>query len=106
MNASLKNIPVKQQLILMICVISFISLLMASSAFVLYDRYAYKQHLVNEVTMLARVIASHSANAVAYNDVYEARTNLETLGIDASLVSACIKAEGGQLMSMPALSAD
>ncbi len=100
MNASLKNIPVKQQLILMICVISFISLLMASSAFVLYDRYAYKQHLVNEVTMLARVIASHSANAVAYNDVYEARTNLETLGIDASLVSACIKAEGGQLMSM------
>lgn len=100
MKASLKNIPVKQQLILMICVISFISLLMASTAFVLYDRHAYKEHLVNEVTMLARVIASHSANAVAYNDVYEARANLETLGIDASLVSACIKTESGQLMSM------
>ncbi len=100
MNASLKNIPVKQQLILMICLISFISLLMASSAFVLYDRYAYKESLVNEVTMLARVIASHSANAVAYNDVFEARTNLESLGINASLISACIKSENGQLTVM------
>lgn len=84
----------------MICMISFISLLMASSAFVLYDRYAYKEHLVHEVTMLARVIASHSANAVAYNDIYEARANLESLGIDASLVSACIKSENGQLTVM------
>jgi signal transduction histidine kinase len=100
MNASLKNIPVKQQLILMICVISFISLLMASTAFVLYDRYAYKQHLIHEVTILARVISSHSATAVAYNDVYEARINLDSLGIDSSLVSACIMAESGQLVAM------
>jgi signal transduction histidine kinase len=100
MNTSLKNIPVKQQLILMICAISFISLLMASSAFVLYDRYSYKEHLVHETTILARIIASRSATAVAYNDVYQARENLDSLGIDAMLVSACIKTESGQLVAM------
>ncbi len=100
MNTSLKNIPVKQQLILMICAISFISLLMASTAFVLYDRHSYKQHLVHEITILARIIASRSATAVAYNDVYQARENLDSLGIDASLVSACIKSESGQLVAM------
>ncbi len=99
-RASLKNIPVKQQLILMICAISFISLLMASTSFVIYDRYSYKQHLIHEATILARIIASHSATAVAYNDVYEARANLESLGIDATLVSACIKAENGRLIAM------
>ncbi len=100
MKAGLKNIPVKQQLILMICAISFISLLMASSAFVLYDRYSYKQNLIYEATILARIVASHSATAVAYNDVYEARVNLDSLGIDATLVSACIHSESGQLVAM------
>ena len=98
--ASLKNIPVKQQLILMICLISFISLLMASTAFVLYDRHAYKQHLVHETTILARIIASHSATAVAYSDPFQARENLDSLGIDATLVSACIKTDSGQLVAM------
>lgn len=100
LKASLKNIPVKQQLILMICTISFISLLMASTAFVLYDRYAYKQHLIHEVTILARIIASRSATAVAYSDVFQARENLDSLGIDATLVSACIKSENGRLVAM------
>ncbi|HQQ74214.1 MAG TPA: ATP-binding protein [Pseudomonadales bacterium] len=99
-KSSLKNIPVKQQLILMICAISFISLLIASTSFIFYDRYAYKQNLVHEVTILARIIASHSATAVAYNDVYEARSNLESLGIDSTLVSVCIKSESGQLIAM------
>lgn len=100
MKLNLKNIPVKQQLILMICAISFISLLMASTAFVVYDRHAYKQHLIHEVTILARVISNHSATAVAYNDVYEARIILDGLGINSSLVSACIMAENGQLVAM------
>lgn len=100
MNASLKNIPVKQQLILMICLISFISLLMASASFVMYDRFTYKQQLVHNATILARIIASHSATAVAYNDVYQARLNLESLGIDATLVSACIMTDTGQLVAM------
>ncbi|HQQ63356.1 MAG TPA: ATP-binding protein [Pseudomonadales bacterium] len=100
MNAQLKNIPVKQQLILMICAISFISLLMASLAFVMYDRYAYKQHLVHEITILARIIASRSATAVAYNDIFQARENLDSLGMDATLVSACILSESGQLVAM------
>jgi methyl-accepting chemotaxis protein len=99
-NSSLKNIPVKQQLILMICSISFIGLLIAGTSFVLYDRYAYRDNLVHQVTLLARIVATHVAKAVAYNDVYDARNNLQSLGSDASLVSACIKSESGQLIAM------
>lgn len=100
MNIDIKNIPVKQQLILMICAVSFVSLLIASTAFVLYDRASYRDNLLHQATLLARVVASHSANAVAYNDVYEARINLQSLGADASMVSACINSESGQLVAM------
>ncbi len=100
MISRLKSIPVKQQLILMICAISFLGLLLAGLAFVFYDRYAYRDNLVHQATLLARVVASHSANAVAYGDVYDARKNLQSFGIDPSLVSACIKTESGQVMAM------
>src|SRR5690606_5386629 len=96
----LKSIPVKQQLILMICGISFLGLLLAGTAFVLYDRYAYRDNLVHQATLLARVVASHSANAVAYNDTLDARKNLQSFGIDPSLISACIKNESGQITAM------
>ncbi|HRG49659.1 MAG TPA: ATP-binding protein [Pseudomonadales bacterium] len=100
MIEKLKSIPVKQQLILMICAISFLGLLLASVAFVTYDRYAYRNNLVQQATLLARVVASHSANAVAYNDVLDARKSLRGFGIDPSLVSACIKNDGGQVVAM------
>lgn len=96
----LKSIPVKQQLILMICGISFLGLLLAGIAFVMYDRYAYRDNLVHQATLLARVVASHSANAVAYNDVLDARKNLQSFGIDPTLISACIKNESGQVVAM------
>lgn len=100
MISHLKNIPVKQQLILMICGISFLGLLLAGSAFVMYDRYAYRDNLVHQAMLLARVVASHSANAVAYNDSLDARKNLQSFGIDPSLISACIKNESGQVVAM------
>jgi len=96
----LKSIPVKQQLILMICGISFLGLLLAGSAFVMYDRYTYRDNLVHQATLLARVVASHSANAVAYNDALDARKNLQSFGIDPSLISACIKNESNQVVAM------
>ena len=84
----------------MICGISFLGLLLAGTAFVLYDRYAYRDNLVHQATLLARVVASHSANAVAYNDTLDARKNLQSFGIDPSLISACIKNESGQITAM------
>jgi signal transduction histidine kinase len=96
----LKSIPVKQQLILMICGISFLGLLLSGVAFVMYDRYTYRDNLVHQATLLARVVANHSANAVAYNDTLDARKKMQGFGIDPSLISACIKNESGQVVAM------
>ncbi len=100
MTSSLKNIPIKQQLIFMICAISFGSLLMASVAFVLYDRQAYKQHLVYETTLMARLVANHSAATLAYEHAYQTRAILSSLGIDSTLISACIRSENGEKQIM------
>ncbi len=100
MLSELKKLPVKQQLIVMMCAISFLSLFVASTTFVLYDRYSYKQHLVHQTTLLARIIASQSAFAVKKNDVLQARESLDGLGNDSSLESACLQSESGELKVM------
>jgi len=96
----IKSLPIKYQLIVVIFTISLVSLWIASTAFVLYDRHAYKENMVHELTVLARVVANRSATAVAYNDPGQAKQNLEALGVETSIVSACITNEFGELVAV------
>jgi signal transduction histidine kinase len=100
MMSVITKLPLKQQLILMICAISFVSLLISSSAFIFYDRYAYKQHLVHEITLLARIIANQGAAAINKQDLVDAKESLESLGLDATVESACLQTLDGTLTVM------
>lgn len=84
----------------MICLISLVSLFVASAAFISYDRYAYKEKMVHELTILSRIIASRSSAAVAYTDSYQVRQNLDTLGANNTIFSACVTNELGELVAM------
>jgi len=95
----IKNLPIKYQLIVIIFSISLISLWIASTAFVFYDRHAYKENMVHELTVLARIVANRSATAVAYNDPDQAKQNLEALGVQTDIISACITNEFGELVA-------
>ncbi|MCB1615302.1 MAG: hypothetical protein KDI30_04745, partial [Pseudomonadales bacterium] len=96
----LKDLPIKQQLIIMICLISMVSLFIASSAFIAYDRYAFKKNMVHELTILSRIIAGRSSAAVAYSDAYQVRQNLDSLGANNTIYSACVTNELGELIAM------
>ncbi len=95
-----KDMPIKHQLTVIIFVISFVSLWIACTAFVVYDRSAYKKNMVHEFTVLARIVASRSATAVAYKDPYQVRQNLDSLGANASVISSCITDEYGDVVAM------
>jgi signal transduction histidine kinase len=98
--AEFKKLPVKQQLILVILTVSFTSLFVASTTFVLYDRHFYKQHLVHEMTRSARMLASHSTVAVERGAMELVEKSLETLGQDANIESACIWSSANDKMVM------
>lgn len=92
--AAFKTLPVKQQLILMLCGTSFFCLFVASVAFILYDRLAYTKSMTHEMTLTARLMASHIAEAVKDNDTGRVHDMINRLGLDASIESACVR--GGE----------
>jgi signal transduction histidine kinase len=95
----MKDLPIKYQLIIMTFTISLVSLWIATAAFVLYDRYTYKVDMVQELTILARVVATRSASAVMSNDKEQASRNLEVLGVKTSIISACVTTQDGQVFA-------
>jgi len=100
MATKLKDLPIKYQLIIIIFVIALVSLWLASTAFVLYDRHTYKKNMVHELTILSRIVANRSATAVAYKDPYQVRQNLDALATKPSVISACITDEFGSVVAM------
>ncbi len=96
----LKDLPLKYQLIIMIFSISLASLWIASTAFIIYDRYAYKENMRHELTVHARIIAAQSATGVAYDDPYQVQQNLTSLGVKAEIVSACVTNEFGEIIAV------
>lgn len=95
-----KTLPVKQQLILMLCGTSFFCLFVASVAFILYDRFAYTKGMTHEVTLTARLMASHIAEAVQADDVGRVHDMINRLGLDSSIESACVRSSASRLTVM------
>jgi diguanylate cyclase (GGDEF)-like protein len=73
----LNNIPIRRKLTLIIMLISTVSLLMASAAFIISDRLHTEKNLGNSLLIMADMIAANSTAALLFRDSPAA---VETLG--------------------------
>lgn len=95
----LKDLPLKYQLILIIFSISLASLWVASTAFVLYDRYAYKKNMEYELVVLARILANQNASDMVSGNYPAVQHNIELIGVKTGIVSACITNDSGEIVA-------
>jgi len=84
------QLPVAKKLILVCLTTSLVSLLIAMSFIVAYDRYNFNEALQSEITILASVISNRSTAAVVFDDNELAGNNLKPLIYRESIVGACI----------------
>jgi signal transduction histidine kinase len=95
----LKNISLKYQIIIIIFFISLASLWVASTALVLYDRYAYKKNMEYELVIFSRIIANQNAHPMALKNYQDVQRNLELIGVKNGIVSACITNAVGEIIA-------
>jgi signal transduction histidine kinase len=92
-NSFFKNIPVKTKLLLIIMTISGISLLIAFSAFFVYDIISARERIENEVRTMAEIIGNANivniTFAVTHNESAEQNMR-EMLTSQRNIVKACI----------------
>lgn len=90
----LRDLPIGKKLTLFCVIISTVSLLVAMSAVMVYDRHSFKEILKDELEVLASVISNRSSAAVVFDDRELAQSNLKPLQFQDSILSACIYKSG------------
>lgn len=95
----LNNLPVKQKLLLVIMATTLMGLVLASAAFLGYDRYQVKKNMAQDISALGRLIADRSAAALVFDDPRLAEKNLASLRVKSAIVAACIYGEDGAIFA-------
>ncbi len=86
---------VRSKLILMAVSTTFVALLSASIAMLMYDLRTFHQYWVDDLMTQADIIASVTAPALSFNDARTARQNLAVLRVRPQILAAAIYTSGG-----------
>ena len=86
---------VRSKMILMAVSTTFVALLAASIAMLLYDLRTFKQYWVDDLMTQADIIASVTAPALAFNDAKAAQQNLAVLKVRPQVLAAAIYGANG-----------
>ena len=95
----LRDLPIRRKLIVLLMLTSGVTLLLASSAFVVDDRIEDRKALVHNLTSIAGVIGQDSAAALAFHDLQAAEESLKHLQAQENIVIASIYSSDGQVFA-------
>ncbi len=94
-----RDLSVKKKLLLISMTSSAVALVLASIALIAYDFVIAREHMRQELSVLAAVIGDRSTAALIFQDQDLAAENLAAAGARESIVSACIHDEDGEIFA-------
>ncbi len=90
MSLPLRNSSIKRKLTLIIMAASTVALLLASTGFVTYELFTFRQKMVRDLSMLADIIANRSTAALSFDNQEDAEEDLNSLRANPRIVAACL----------------
>ncbi|MBL4703180.1 MAG: hypothetical protein JKY54_01580, partial [Flavobacteriales bacterium] len=81
---------IQHKLNIVILLTCTLGLILASGSLLYVDRVNKKETLANELQILTKIVAKHSANALSMGDKLTAKANLESLLLRDSIDLACM----------------
>ena len=112
-----KNLSVRLKLRLMIMTSVTAALLCACAAVLLYDRYATREQMRNDLEVMAEMVGANSTAALSFDDANDGAEVLSSLSVKHQIVAARILTAGGRSLAsyrrpgaapspMPAIASD
>ena len=96
---SLRSVPLKRKLMMVIMLTSTTALVVACAAYVALDLLTFRDKMQREITTLTRIIAAKSASAIIAQDPITAGHTLLPLREDPQIVAAFICAKDGKVLA-------
>jgi signal transduction histidine kinase len=90
---------VRYKLVLVVLAATFVALLVAGTALVLYDLRNYQRQLETDLVTQAEILGRASAPALAFEDPKSANENLALLGVRPNIYAAGIYSAKGKLFA-------
>ena len=99
MAFSLRNIPIKRKLMLVILLTSGFAILLMGSALITYELVTFRSALTNNIEVLAQIIGSNSTATLAFDDRENANEILRALAAENQITAAAIYDRNGRLFA-------
>jgi signal transduction histidine kinase/ActR/RegA family two-component response regulator len=99
MAFSLRNIPIKRKLMVVILLTSGFAILLMGSALISYELVTFRSALTNNIGVLAQIIGSNSTAALAFDDRENANEILRALAAENQITAAAIYDRNGRLFA-------
>lgn len=96
---SLRDRSIKAKLTLVVLLVTVVSLLLASVAYIVNDRKSFRNELIQNCSLLAAVLAGNCASAVAFDDSEAAVEALKAIENDPHLAWAVILLPDGRVFA-------
>ncbi|HYX53001.1 MAG TPA: ATP-binding protein, partial [Candidatus Limnocylindrales bacterium] len=90
---------ISRRLTLMNLLVSASALLLASTGFLLYDQFTFRQNLVRSLSAEAEIVGANSASALMFNDPQSAERTLEPLKAFPNIRAAGIYTPDGRVFA-------
>ena len=95
----LRDLPIKHKLMIITVVTSGVALLVACSAFALYERAAFRRAMARDFGVIADIIDGHVASGLAANDPAAITQTLATLRAQPCIIGACVYTRNGAVVA-------
>src|SRR5438874_1306116 len=99
MAFSLRDIPIKRKLMLVILLTSGFAILLMGSALITYELVTFRSALTNNIEVLAQIIGSNSTATLAFDDRENAKEILRALAAENQITAAAIYDRNGRLFA-------
>ncbi|MBV9618861.1 MAG: HAMP domain-containing protein, partial [Verrucomicrobia bacterium] len=99
MAFSLRNVPIKRKLMLVILMTSGFAIFLMGTALIAYELVTFRSALTNNIEVLARIIGSNSTAALAFDDRQNANEILRALAAENQITAAAIYDRNGRLFA-------
>lgn len=99
MAFSLRNVPIKRKLMLVILLTSGFAILLMGTALITYELVTFRGALTNNIEVLAQIIGSNSTATLAFDDRENAKEILRALAAENQITAAAIYDRNGRLFA-------
>ena len=93
------SLSIKRKIVLIIMLVSSIAMFLAGGAFITYEWFSFRERMVNDLSVQAKMLADNIIGALSFDDPKDAEEVLRSLQAKKPIAFACVYRSDGTIFA-------